>query len=154
MIFCSTPLDNVGAAHKTNRYEAELVGELVEKIQALYQQQGRNFTARSVGIITPYRAQIAQIRQALSKKNIDIDRITIDTVERYQGGARDIIIISLSTNTVNQFRSLISLSEEGVDRKLNVALTRAREQLIILGNGELLSGNEVYREFMGVCFGV
>ena len=154
MIFCSTPLDNVGAAHKTNRYEAELVGELVEKIQALYQQQGRNFTARSVGIITPYRAQIAQIRQALSKKNIDIDRITIDTVERYQGGARDIIIISLSTNTVNQFRSLISLSEEGVDRKLNVALTRAREQLIILGNGELLSGNEVYRELMGVCFGV
>jgi DNA replication ATP-dependent helicase Dna2 len=41
-----------------------------------------------------------------------------------------------------------------VDRKLNVALTRAREQLIILGNGELLSGNEVYRELMGVCFGV
>ena len=143
MIFCSTPLDNVGAAHKTNRYEAELVGELVEKTQALYQEQGRSFTARSVGIITPYPAQIAQIRQVLSQKNIDIDRITIDTVERYQGGARDIIIISLSTNTVNQFRSLISLSEEGVDRKLNVALTRAREQLIILGNGELLSGNEV-----------
>ncbi len=90
----------------------------------------------------------------LQQKGIDVDLITIDTVERYQGGARDIIIISLSTNTVNQFRSLISLSEEGVDRKLNVALTRAREQLIILGNGDLLSGNEVYRELMGVCFGV
>ncbi|HOY21208.1 MAG TPA: C-terminal helicase domain-containing protein, partial [Haliscomenobacter sp.] len=154
MIFCATPLDKIGAAHKTNRHEAEMVGELVAKIQALYAHNGRPFTPRSLGIITPYRAQIAQIRQALQQKGIDVDQITIDTVERYQGGARDIIIISLSTNTASQFRSLISLSEEGVDRKLNVALTRAREQLIILGNGELLSGNAVYRELMGVCFGV
>jgi DNA replication ATP-dependent helicase Dna2 len=151
MIFCTTPLDKLGAAHKTNRHEAELVGELVEKIQALYTREGRAFTPRSLGIITPYRAQIAQIRQALLHKGIDVDLITIDTVERYQGGARDIIIISLSTNTASQFRSLISLSEEGVDRKLNVALTRAREQLIILGNEELLSGNEVYRELMRYC---
>ncbi|AEE49151.1 DEAD/DEAH box helicase [Haliscomenobacter hydrossis] len=154
MIFCATPLDKNGAAHKANRHEAEMVGELVAKIQALYTHNGRSFTPRSLGIITPYRAQIAQIRQALLQKEIDVDLITIDTVERYQGGARDIIIISLSTNTASQFRSLISLSEEGVDRKLNVALTRAREQLIILGNGDLLSGNAVYRELMGVCFGV
>lgn len=154
MIFCPTPLDNAGAAYKTNRHEAQLVGELLESIQRLYIQQGRAFTPRSVGIITPYRAQIAQIRQVLNEKGIDLSGITIDTVERYQGGARDIIIISLSTNTVNQFRSLISLSEEGVDRKLNVALTRAREQLIILGNEELLGGNEVYRELMKTSFGV
>lgn len=151
MIFCTTPLDKLGAAHKTNRHEAELVGELVEKIQARYALEGRTFGTRSLGIITPYRAQIAQIRQALLQKGMDVDLITIDTVERYQGGARDIIIISLSTNTAAQFRSLISLSEEGVDRKLNVALTRAREQLIILGNEELLSGNEVYRELMRYC---
>jgi DNA replication ATP-dependent helicase Dna2 len=154
MIFCPTPLDNAGAAHKTNRHEAALAAELVETIQSLYADQGRTFTPRSIGIITPYRAQIAQIRQAMHQRNIDLEFITIDTVERYQGGARDIIIISLSTNTVHQFRSLISLSEEGVDRKLNVALTRAREQLIILGNEELLSGNEVYRELMAECFRV
>jgi len=87
----------------------------------------------------------------LQARGYQDDMITIDTVERYQGGARDIIIISLSTNSLSQLQSLISLSDEGVDRKLNVALTRAREQLILLGNPELLEGNAIYRELIGYC---
>jgi DNA replication ATP-dependent helicase Dna2 len=75
----------------------------------------------------------------------------VDTVERYQGGARDIIIISLCTNTLHQLNILSSLSDEGIDRKLNVALTRAREQLIILGNPELLAHSAIYRELIGFC---
>ncbi|MBK7869677.1 MAG: AAA family ATPase [Saprospiraceae bacterium] len=99
----------------------------------------------NIGIITPYRAQIAQIRSVLTERDIDITNITIDTVERYQGGARDIILISLCTNSITQITSLTSLSDEGIDRKLNVALTRAREYVVVLGNPELLKGNAVYR---------
>ncbi|MDX1943454.1 MAG: AAA domain-containing protein [Saprospiraceae bacterium] len=99
----------------------------------------------NVGIITPYRAQIAQIRSVLTEKDIDITNITIDTVERYQGGARDIILISLCTNSITQITSLTSLSDEGIDRKLNVALTRAREYVVVLGNPDLLKGNNIYK---------
>ena len=95
-------------------------------------------TVNSIGIITPYRAQIAQIRQQLLAENIDVESLTIDTVERYQGGARDIILISLCTNNFAQLDALVSMSEEGVDRKLNVALTRARKHLVILGQSRII----------------
>lgn len=84
----------------------------------------------------------------MQREGIDCASITIDTVERYQGGARDIILISLCTNAASQMETLVSLSEEGVDRKLNVALTRAREQVVVLGNEDLLSRNEVYRRLI------
>ena len=148
LVFIPTLSDSGISRPKTNRYEAEEIGKLVAQFIALYEQNGRTFTQESLGIITPYRAQIAQIRQVLSEKNIDLDLITVDTVERYQGGARDIILISLCTNTLSQLDSLISYSDEGVDRKLNVALTRAREHLIVLGNPELLKYNEIYFELM------
>jgi DNA replication ATP-dependent helicase Dna2 len=69
-------------------------------------------------------------------------------VERYQGGARDVIIVSTCANSEWQLASLVSLSTEGVDRKLNVALTRAREHLIMLGNPDVLGKDERYRAFM------
>ncbi len=73
-----------------------------------------------------------------------IELISIDTVERYQGGARDIIIMSTSMNYAFQMNALVSLSQEGIDRKLNVALTRAREQFILVGNPNILRQNKLY----------
>ncbi|MBK6932026.1 MAG: hypothetical protein IPH12_14640 [Saprospirales bacterium] len=69
-------------------------------------------------------------------------------MERYQGGARDVILISCCVHSAGQLERLISLSAEGVDRKLNVALTRARERVIMLGNPEVLREDERYRAFM------
>jgi len=149
--FLPTPPDEGGATLKTNRHEAEKVVDLVMHFRELYQQIGRSWSATSVGIITPYRAQIAQIRSILAERELDSGGITIDTVERYQGGARDVILISLCTNSMAQIYTLSSPSEEGVDRKLNVALTRAREQLVILGNPELLRASRLYRALMAYC---
>ncbi|MFK8104382.1 MAG: DEAD/DEAH box helicase [Saprospiraceae bacterium] len=136
---------------KTNTYEAEMLSDLILAFQKIYQTNQLDFNANSLGIITPYRAQIAQIQQTLQAKEIAIDQLTIDTVERYQGGARDIILISLCTNDFRQLDTLISLSEEGVDRKLNVALTRARKHLIILGNPTILEQNEIYKNLIDLC---
>jgi DNA replication ATP-dependent helicase Dna2 len=147
-VFLPTPADDLRHGLKTNLHEAELVGKLVQYYHQLYQKNDLSVTASTIGIITPYRAQIAQIRHTLQELGIDPASLTIDTVERYQGGARDVIIISLCTNTLSQLASISSLSEEGVDRKLNVALTRAREQLIILGNPDLLKAQPLYRQLM------
>ena len=118
----------------------------------LYEVNGKSFHGDSIGIITPYRAQIALIHKYLEELPKDItQKITVDTVERYQGGARDIIIISFCVNRLSQLQSLISLSQEGVDRKLNVALTRAREQLVLIGNQELLSTDHVYKSLFESC---
>ncbi|MEZ4960561.1 MAG: AAA domain-containing protein [Saprospiraceae bacterium] len=154
LVFLPTPIDWRSPSRKTNRHEAELLAELVKLFQHHYapnEQLSTNNHQQSIGIITPYRAQIAQIQEVFQQANIDCGELTIDTVERYQGGARDIILISLCTNVASQMDSLVSLSEEGVDRKLNVALTRAREHVVVLGNEELLAQNEVYRKLIDFC---
>ena len=149
VLFISTAIDNTSITHKTNRHEAWKIVELMQSIERIYAANQLAITPKSVGVITPYRAQIAQIRQQLMSEKINIRHLTIDTVERYQGGARDIIILSLCTNSLSQLDALVSLSEEGVDRRLNVALTRARKHLIILGNEEVLKMNSVYGELIG-----
>ncbi|MBK9017009.1 MAG: AAA family ATPase [Saprospiraceae bacterium] len=145
-VFLNTPIDRQSPSRKTNRHEAELLAQLVKFFQS--PQFSILNSQFSIGIITPYRAQIAQIQEVMQREGIDCASITIDTVERYQGGARDIILISLCTNAASQMETLISLSEEGVDRKLNVALTRAREQVVVVGNEELLMRNEIYRRLI------
>ncbi len=148
VLFLSTPADDLGAIRKINLHEAQLIGELVLHFKMLFQQAGRPFDHTSLGVITPYRAQIAQIRFVLESRGIDPDELTIDTVERYQGGARDVILISLCTNSLQQLTTMVSLTDDGVDRKLNVALTRAREQLVIIGNPDLLRSDPLYAKLV------
>jgi len=148
VLFLPTPSSAANGNHKTNKYEAERIAELIVSFQNIYKENNKDFTKNSLGIITPYRAQIAQIKRVLQEQNISDELLTIDTVERYQGGARDVILLSLCANHMRQLKSLISHSDEGVDRKLNVALTRAREHLVILGNAEVLRTDEVYRELI------
>jgi DNA replication ATP-dependent helicase Dna2 len=148
VLFLNTPRDLTNNFNKTNVHEAQLIADLVRTFEQIYHDNDKKLHPLSIGVITPYRAQIAQIQAVLQANNFDIDKITIDTVERYQGGARDIILLSLCTNDVSQLASLVSLSEEGVDRKLNVALTRARQHLVVVGNAEILRGSDIYRWFV------
>lgn len=134
---------------KTNEEEAIRVGELVHAFRNLYEQQGGGFAPEDLGIITPFRAQIAQIRHVLAQYNMGYEQCSIDTVERYQGGARKIILLSLAINMSHQLPAIVSLSDdEQVDRKLNVALTRARQQLVVLGNPKLLANDPRYAALM------
>jgi DNA replication ATP-dependent helicase Dna2 len=143
------PGGGIQANQKTNRTEAETAARLVLQFKELWVQRGEEWIpSRTLGIITPWRAQIAQLRECLSEAGVAPDEITIDTVERYQGGARDIIIMSCCVNSPYQLNALVNLSAEGVDRKLNVALTRARRYLVMLGDENILRMDERYRAFI------
>lgn len=141
---------------KTNIWEARIVAKLVESIKKvcllncikLTSQESSEPTEMSIGIITPYRKQIALIRKVIHElQDPDLDAITVDTVERYQGSQRDIIIYSFCVNNYRQIKNLTNyIEDEGqmIDRKLNVALTRAKNQLFIVGNPDHLSSNLIY----------
>ena len=133
---------------KTNKVEAELTVELIKKLIAWYADMGKEWTVKSLGVITPYRSQIACINKEIHDAGLDANLFSVDTVERYQGGARDIIIISLCLNSKQQLQNLVSLSSDDVDRKLNVALTRARKQLFIIGNPLLMKESKYYKALM------
>ena len=152
-LFFPTTIDTNSTNHKTNTHEAKLIAQLVKHFREIFLNNNLTFDKQTLGVITPFRAQIATIRHELALESFDESLITIDTVERYQGGARDIIIISLCTNKENQLNAISSFSKDGkVDRKLNVALTRARKHLVILGNPDILKTNEVYRALIEDCY--
>lgn len=130
---------------KSNKEEAQMIKEILVQLKAAY---GDRFDqANTVGIITPFRAQIATIRQEVGDEFKDV---TIDTIERYQGSERDIIIISFAINNAGQLLSIQSLSDTGVDRKLNVAITRAKQQLILLGTEAYLEKSPVINRLLAM----
>ena len=142
--YFSTKVDLSDPSGKSNHFEAVQIGQIILFFQQYFKEQHRGLTASDIGIITPYRAQIACIREYLISIGLDISLFTIDTVERYQGSARSIIIYSPCLNYPRQLSTLVSKNTDGVDRKLNVAITRAREHFIMVGNAELLQKSPDY----------
>ena len=122
---------------KVNTDEARIVADVLRCTRCFY---GDRFdAAKTVGVIVPYRNQIAMIRKEIERLGMpELADISIDTVERYQGSQRDVIIYSFTIQQRYQldFLTANSFTEEGhvIDRKLNVALTRARKQLVLTGN--------------------
>lgn len=136
---------------KINEKEAEIAVKLCRSIIDAYKRSEKDFSANTtLGIITPYRNQIALIKHKLELTGIEeLSNIMVDTVERYQGSQRDIIIISFCMNRTYQLDFFCNMNrEKNVDRKLNVALTRARQQLFMIGNEYILSQNPIYRELL------
>ena len=145
--FFSTEKQNHSSiSNKINEAEADVVVKIVKAIRTVYEENGIAFDPSTIGIIAPYRNQIALIRYKLSQAEIqEYEQIMVDTVERFQGSQRDVIIISFCVNKPYQLDFLSNLNCDGtVDRKLNVALTRARKQLFLIGNAQILRTNAVY----------
>ena len=142
-------------SEKVNVDEARRVAALLRVVyeQAEGREKGSFHPYRTVGVIVPYRNQIAMIRKEIARLGIpELLAISIDTVERYQGSERDCIIYSFTIQRPYQLDFLTSntFEEDGatIDRKLNVALTRAREQMFLIGNPGLLGMNPVFQQMM------
>ena len=97
-----------------------------------------------MGIISPYRAQVQYLRKLLHKKEFFKPYqklISVNTVDGFQGQERDIILISMvRANDNGQIGFLRDL------RRMNVAITRARMKLIILGNVETMTKHPFYKQ--------
>ena len=150
VLFVPSVRDTDSLSGKTNVHEARLVADWAERI---YWEVSENFNPnRTLGIITPYRSQIALIRKELQKKGIPaLLDVSVDTVERYQGSEREVVIYSFCVNNKYQLKFLSNITEENgvqIDRKLNVALTRARKRIIIMGVPDILRENPIYHRLL------
>lgn len=117
-----------------NDDECRIVADLVKQIIS----EGNPNT--TVAVIAPYRAQISFLRKVC----IDSDRVKIDTVDGFQGKESDVVIFSV-TRTKGSYRFLAD------DRRVNVALSRARDRIFIVGNREYSEKEPLLKTIMGNC---
>ena len=129
---------------RINKTEAELTLAVLERY---YEKIGKERVLGEridVGVISPYRAQVQHLRQLIKKRAFFKPfrhLISVNTVDGFQGQERDVILISLvRANDEGQIGFLRDL------RRMNVAITRARMKLIILGNRLTLASHPFYKK--------
>lgn len=139
---------------KINRREAKEIALFTEAYYRVRTANGHSCNlAHEVGIIVPFRSQIAMVTKEIAKLDIPTSEgIVIDTVERFQGSQREIIFFGTTINNPSQIDILSAPVPDAkgtpIDRKLNVAITRARRQMYIFGNKEVLSCSPIYKELI------
>lgn len=146
VVFIETPQGN---SLKKNEEEAKIVATLVKMLVT----EGK-FALKDIGIITPFRAQIVEIRKNMPQEWLADEAFIIDTVERFQGGQRKVVIFSTTISHKRQVASMQSIAgndAQRTDRKLLVSISRAEEQIIILGNHEALETSAGYRDLIKKC---
>lgn len=141
MVFVDSRSDN----------EAFIVAALTGRIRRF--MNNRFDAEKSIGIIVTYRRQILEIRKAVEAMGLEgMENVSIDTVERYQGSQREVIVYACGIERPAHLNFLVSnrFEEDGqvIDRKLNVAVTRARQQMIVVGHRQLLCADAVYRQLI------
>ncbi len=129
---------------RINKAEAELTLRILEDY---FMRIGRQRIADEridVGIISPYRAQVQYLRRRLSQSAFFKPfrrSISVNTVDGFQGQERDVILVSLvRSNDDGQIGFLRDL------RRMNVAITRARMKLIIVGDAKTMTCHPFYRK--------
>ena len=124
-------LHEVFDAQGRSPHEAELVAELVSDLR----ESGVEFS--DIGVLTPYRAQVREIKRAVVKSRAGLDADTIesffvDTADRMQGQEKDFIIYSMSNS--HPLESKRRLDFFYSPNRLNVAITRAKKKCIVISN--------------------
>lgn len=105
---------------------------------------GAGIEEGNLAIITPYKAQVHLLTQLIQKVNPYIaDKIDINTVDAFQGQEKDIVIISVVRSDKIGF-----INDE---RRLNVALTRAKFACVIFGNTSFLRTNDLWQKIINFC---
>jgi len=117
---------------KLNVKEGELV---IRKINEL---QEAGVRGREIAVIAPYAAQVRWLRQ-----NSPDDRVEIDTVDGFQGREKEAVIISMVRSNADGEIGFLSDA-----RRMNVALTRARRKLIVIGDSATVGGNEFFASML------
>ncbi|XP_042480863.1 probable RNA helicase SDE3 [Macadamia integrifolia] len=129
-----------------NRIEASKVVEIITKLRTM-----GDVNESDVGIITPYRQQVLKLKKAL--ENLDMLDLKVGSVEQFQGQEREFIIVSTVRSTVkhNEFDRAHCLGFLSNPRRFNVAITRAKSLLIIVGNPHIICKDPYWAKILWHC---
>jgi ATP-dependent RNA/DNA helicase IGHMBP2 len=159
LMYCHTPvtyIDTAGCGYDeainkeslslANRDEAIMLLKYVGKLLEEYYANATTSNTLTVGIISPYKEQVNMIQTIITDDNPFENypiKLTVKTIDGFQGQERDIIAISLVRS--NSEGEIGFLSDT---RRMNVALTRAKQKLIVVGDSATIGNHKFYNEFI------
>lgn len=126
-----------------NPDEFKILCEHLYQLVEAFQEQERP----TIGIISPYREQVEFMKQTISEDAILSELpLSINTIDGFQGQERDVIYISLvRSNGKGEIGFLKDY------RRMNVAMTRAKKKLVIVGDSATIGSDEFYTSFLDYC---
>uniref|UniRef100_A0A674EXA2 RNA helicase n=1 Tax=Salmo trutta TaxID=8032 RepID=A0A674EXA2_SALTR len=135
---------------------------LMDYLKKLLQGQGKRGLAtispKDIGIIAPYRKQVEKIRKALKTlekdfKSTSIKDLKVGSVEEFQGQERRVILVSTVRSSAKYVKTdqYFSLGFVKNEKRFNVAVTRAKALLIVVGNPLVLRGDPTWGRFLQFC---
>lgn len=140
---CKGRQERAGNMSWINRVEADVVLQLVKLLFTKFPQI--DFTNK-IGVVSPYKSQVGLIKRMLREAHgFDIENIVdVSSVDGFQGQEKDIIIMSC----VRAERDSDGIGFLADVRRMNVAITRARSSLWVIGNRESLEKNPRWKRMM------
>ncbi|KAM3617817.1 uncharacterized protein V6R79_011507 [Siganus canaliculatus] len=155
LIFHGVIGDDKCEANSPSFFNEDEVKVLEMYVEYLLQTAGKmGLDISDIGIITPYRKQVQKIREALDimrKEGQDTSSIKVGSVEEFQGQEKKVILISTVRSSHNDSDEQFNLGFVRNEKRFNVAVTRAKALLIVVGNPRMLSGDGVWKEFICYC---
>jgi len=131
-----------------NPKEGEVLFKHLQSLLNAYSVQ-ENVVNLSIGLISPYKEQREWLNQHIEEFSLNktkVEELHIKTIDGFQGEERDVIYISLVRS--NEKQEIGFLSDE---RRMNVALTRARKKLVVIGDSSTIGLNPFYKAFLEYC---
>ena len=132
----------------SNPKEGELVFLHLQQLLTDY-LAFENLPAIDIGIIAPYKEQIEWLKDNQSAYTLNTEKLAsldIKTIDGFQGEERDVIYITLVRSNENQEIGFL-----GDLRRINVAITRAKKKLVIIGDSSTIGAHAFYKEFLEYC---
>ncbi len=121
--------------HGNSLYNHEEAQAVTKQVKLLVQS---GVDPGDIGVISAYSGQVGKIISSVNRLDIENPtRIDVDTVDSFQGGEREAIIVSFVRSNDEGHSGFLEFPDEG-PRRLNVALTRARKRLVLVGNWDTL----------------
>ena len=126
-----------GGESLLNRHEAQLVSELVGEYLAA------GLAPQDLGIISPYAAQVRLLKRVLTSQDNVYSGIEVESIDGFQGREKELIIISLVRSNPEGTIGFL-----GEWRRFNVAFTRARRRLIVIGDSATLGHHDFFARWL------
>jgi len=130
-----------------NKEEVQLLIKHMEEYLQVVDLHGGLDLISNIGIISPYKAQVGLLKEQFVERHKEaltlLSRVAINTVDSFQGQERDIIYISMVRS--NEKGEIGFLADT---RRMNVAMTRARKKLVIIGDSATIGAHPFYEKFL------